>query len=141
MIQSRQLAAWVWREMTETEYKNLGKILYGGFPAGSVVKTPTANAGNVCSIPGWGICPEEANGKPFQYSSENFHGQRSPAGYSTQGRKRVGHNLVTEQQNNILYLDSVMLVTEVTTSVKTQTVNLDGVMFYYIKRTISTKLT
>ena len=48
---------------------------------------------------------------------------------------------MTEQQNNILYLDSVMLVTEVTTSVKTQTVNLDGVMFYYIKRTISTKLT
>ena len=70
-----------------------------------------------------------------------FHGQRSLVGYSPEGRKRVGHNLVTEQQNNILYLDSVMLVTEVTTSVKTQTVNLDGVMFYYIKRTISTKLT
>ena len=66
--------------------------------------------------------------------SGNFHGQRSPAGYSTQGRKRVGHNSVTEQQVNILYFDFMMLVTEVHISVKThQIVNLDGVMFYYIK--------
>ena len=27
-----------------------------------------------------------------------FHGQRSPVGYSPQGHKIVGHNLVTEQQ-------------------------------------------
>jgi len=33
-----------------------------------VVKNPTANVGNVGSIPGWGICPGEAKGKPFQYS-------------------------------------------------------------------------
>ena len=28
------------------------------------------------------------------------HGQRSLAGYSRGGRKRVGHDLVTEQQQN-----------------------------------------
>ena len=48
--------------------------------------------------------------------------------------KELGHNSVTEQQDNILYFDFMMLVTEVHISVKThQTVNLDGVMFYYIK--------
>ena len=29
------------------------------------------------------------------------HGQRSLAGYRTQGYKRVGHNLVTKQQNTV----------------------------------------
>ena len=28
-----------------------------------------------------------------------FHGQRSLAGYSPWGHKRVGHNLTTKQQN------------------------------------------
>ena len=28
----------------------------------------TCNAGDVSSIPGWGICPGEGNGNPLQYS-------------------------------------------------------------------------
>ena len=39
-----------------------------GFPGGSVVKNPPANAGDLCSIPGSGRSPGEANGNPFQYS-------------------------------------------------------------------------
>ena len=44
-----------------------------GFPGGRVVKNPTANAGDVGSVLGWGRSPGEGNGNPFQYSClENF---------------------------------------------------------------------
>ena len=39
-----------------------------GFPGGSVVKSPPANAGDARSIPGSGRCPEGGNGNPLQYS-------------------------------------------------------------------------
>ena len=38
-----------------------------GFPGGSVVKNPTADAGDTCSIPGLGS-PGEGHGNPCQYS-------------------------------------------------------------------------
>ena len=39
-----------------------------GFPGGSVVKKPSANAGDPGSILGWGRSPGEENGNPLQYS-------------------------------------------------------------------------
>ena len=46
-----------------------GDSHYGlGFPGGSVIKNPPANAGDVGSIPGLGRCPGEGNGTPLQYS-------------------------------------------------------------------------
>ena len=39
-----------------------------GFPGGSVVKNPSANAGDMGSIPELGRSPEEGNGNPLQYS-------------------------------------------------------------------------
>ena len=39
-----------------------------GFPGGSVVKNPPANAGDLGSIPGSGRSPGEENGNPLQYS-------------------------------------------------------------------------
>ena len=39
-----------------------------GFPGGSAVKSPPANAGDVGSIPEWGRSPEEGNGNSLQYS-------------------------------------------------------------------------
>ena len=39
-----------------------------GFPGGSVVKKPPANAGHSGSIPGSGRCRGEGNGNPLQYS-------------------------------------------------------------------------
>ena len=39
-----------------------------GFPAGSVVKNPPANAGDVDFTPGLGRSSGEANGNPHQYS-------------------------------------------------------------------------
>ena len=44
-----------------------------GFPGGSVIKNPPANAGDTDLIPGFGRPPGEGNGNPFQYSClENF---------------------------------------------------------------------
>jgi len=40
----------------------------GGFPGGSVVKNPPANAVDLGSIPGSGRSPGEGNGNPLQYS-------------------------------------------------------------------------
>ena len=39
-----------------------------GFPDGSVVKTPPANAGDASSIPESGRSPGEGNGNLLQYS-------------------------------------------------------------------------
>ena len=39
-----------------------------GFPSGSVVKTPSANAGGVGLIPASGRSPGGGHGNPFQYS-------------------------------------------------------------------------
>ena len=39
-----------------------------GFPGGSVVKNPPANAGDAGSVPGSGRSPEGGNGYPLQYS-------------------------------------------------------------------------
>jgi len=36
-----------------------------GFSGGSLVKNPTANAGNVGAIPGLGRSPGEGNGNPL----------------------------------------------------------------------------
>ena len=39
-----------------------------GFPDGSAIKNPPANAGDACSIPGTGRSPGEGNGNLLQYS-------------------------------------------------------------------------
>ena len=39
-----------------------------GFPGGSMVKNPPANAGDMGLIPGLGQSPGEGNGNPLQYS-------------------------------------------------------------------------
>ena len=39
-----------------------------GLPGGSVVKNPSANAEDMCLIPGSGRSLEEGNGNPLQYS-------------------------------------------------------------------------
>ena len=39
-----------------------------GFPGGSMVKNPPANAGDVGSIPGSRRSPGERNGNPLQHS-------------------------------------------------------------------------
>ena len=38
-----------------------------GFPGSSVVKNPSANAGDASSVPGSGSSPGGGHGNPFQY--------------------------------------------------------------------------
>ena len=54
-----------------------------GFPGGTVMKNPSASAGDAGSILGLGRSPGGGNGNPLQYSClGKSHGQRSLAGYS-----------------------------------------------------------
>ena len=68
---------------------------YMGFPGGSAVKSPSANAGDAGSIPGWGRSPGEGHGNPLLPGKS--HGQRSLACHSPWGCKSVGYDLVTKQ--------------------------------------------
>ena len=59
-----------------------------GFPGGSDGKESVCNVGDLGSIPGMGRSPGERHGHPLQYSClENFHGQRTLAGFSPWGCK------------------------------------------------------
>ena len=83
-----------------------------GFPGGSDSKESACNAGDLGSIPGLGRSPGEGNGNPLQYSClENPHGQRSLAGYSPCGCKRVGHNCATKQQQQKMYNQQLSILT------------------------------
>ena len=44
------------------------KEKFKGFPGGSAMKNPSANAEDLGSIPGSGRSPGEGNGSPLQYS-------------------------------------------------------------------------
>ena len=67
----------------------------GGFPGGSVVKNPPANAGDtgdVGSIPGSGRSIGEGNDNPLQYSCLGNPMDRRARGLQFVGLQRVGHN-------------------------------------------------
>ena len=69
-----------------------------GFPGGSVVKNPPANAGDVGLISGSGRSPGEGNGNPFQYSCLGNPTDRGTwQAIVRGGHKRVGHDLATKQ--------------------------------------------
>ena len=68
------------------------------FPSDSVVKNLPANAGDMSSIPGLRRTPWRWKWQPTPVSlSGKSHGQRSLAGYSPWGCKRVGHDWATKQ--------------------------------------------
>ena len=64
-----------------------------------MVKNPPANARDTGPIPGWERCPGEGNGNQNQYSCLGNPMDRG-AWWDTVhgGHKRIGHNLVTNQQ-------------------------------------------
>ena len=72
-----------------------------GFPGGSVVKIPPANAGDVGSIPGWGRSPGGGHGNPLQYSCMENPMDRG-AWWATVHRVAKRHDGVTEQQQQKL---------------------------------------
>ena len=74
-----------------------------GFPDGSVVKNLPANAGDASSVPGLARYSRERNGNPLQYSSPRKPMDRGAwLATSPWCHKRVGHDLVTKQLQQLL---------------------------------------
>ena len=70
----------------------------GGFPGGSVVENPPANAGDTGSTPGLGRSPGAGNGSPLQCSCLENSMDRGAWQATVHGvTKRVGHDLATKQ--------------------------------------------
>ena len=67
-----------------------------GFPGGSVVKNPPANARDAGLIPGLGRSPGEGNGNPFQYSCLGNPWTKEPGGLQSMGLRRIRHDLGTK---------------------------------------------
>ena len=69
-----------------------------GFPGGTVVKNPPANAGDAGSTSGSGRSPWRRKWQPTPvFLPGKSHRQGSLAGDSPWDRKRVQHGLVTKQ--------------------------------------------
>ena len=69
-----------------------------GFPGGSGVKNPPANAGDGGLISGSRRSPGEGNGNPLHYSCLGKPMDRGAGGLQSVGLQRVGHDLATKQQ-------------------------------------------
>ena len=82
--------------MEFTKCKNFGSIW--GFPGGSVVKNPPASSGDVCLIPGLGRSPEEEMATQSSIPAWRIPWTEEPGGLQSMGSQRVGHDLVTKQQ-------------------------------------------
>jgi len=67
-----------------------------GFPGGSVVKNPPANAGDVDSIPGLGRSPGGGPGNPLL--AWRIPWTEKLRVYHPRGKKRVRHDSATKQQ-------------------------------------------
>ena len=75
-----------------------------GFPGGSVVKNPPAEAQNTDSIPRSSKMPWRRKWQPTPvFLPAKSHGQKSLVGYSPWGCKSVGHDLVTRTKHTIYH--------------------------------------
>ena len=64
-----------------------------GFPDGSVIKNPLANAGDTGSIPGSERSPGGGNGNPLQYIlAWKIPWTQEPGCLQSVGSQRVGHD-------------------------------------------------
>ena len=64
----RDKGAWWAAVYGVTQSRTRLKRLSSSSSNGSDGKEPACNARDGCLIPGWGRCPAEGNGNPFQYS-------------------------------------------------------------------------
>ena len=72
------------------------QLPHTGFPGGSVVKNPPANAGDVGLIPGSGRSPREENDNPLRCSCLGNPMDRGAWWASVHGVARVRHDLVSK---------------------------------------------
>ena len=75
------------------------------FPGGSVVKNLPVSPGDADLIRGSGRSPLERKWQatPVALSGKS-HGKRTLVGYSSWGHKRVGHDLVTKNNNKLPFV-------------------------------------
>ena len=71
-------------------------MLYVGFPGGSVLKNPPANAGDMGSVPRWRRSPGEGNGNPLQHSCLENPIDRGVWQATVPGVTRVRHDLAAK---------------------------------------------
>ena len=69
-----------------------------GFPSGSVVKNPPANAGDVGSISGSGRYPKDEMATHSSILAWKIPLTEKPGGLQSMGLRKVGHDLMTKQQ-------------------------------------------
>ena len=85
-----------------------GLMHFWSVAGGSVVKNLSSSVGDMGSIPGSGRSPGEGNGNPLQYSCLGNPTDRE-AWQKSMGSQRVGHDLVTKEQQQciaiIVYFD------------------------------------
>ena len=83
-------------DMTDTYTHHLNKSLQisyiKGFPGGSVVRNPSANAEDLGSVSGLGRSPGEENGSPLQYSCLGNPVDRGAWWATGHGVARVRHD-------------------------------------------------
>ena len=76
------------------------RLIKGGFPGGSAVRNPPANARDTGSSPGSGRAPGEGNASPLQCSCLGNPRDRGAWWATSIGSQRGGHDSVTEQQQH-----------------------------------------
>ena len=64
-VQMEKCSNSFYRDYVYRDYTYICVCVYMGFPGGSVVKNPPANAGDTGSIPDLGRSPGEENGNPL----------------------------------------------------------------------------
>ena len=75
-----------------------------GFPGGSVVKNPPANASDMCLIPGWEGPMEKRMATHSSVLAWDIHRHGSLVVYSPWSHKRVRCDLLTEKQQQSVYM-------------------------------------
>ena len=60
-----------------------------GYPVGSVMKNPPANAGDLGSTAGLGRSPEDGNGNPLQYSCLGVPWKEKPGRLQSMGSQEL----------------------------------------------------
>ena len=90
----------IWWQINLME--NCITLYFLGFPGGSVVKDSLANAGDMGLILGLGRSPWEGNGNSRILAWE-IPWIEEPGGLQSMELQRVGHNLVTKQQQHTFF--------------------------------------
>ena len=93
------LKHWIWPTATYTHthsHSHIHTYIYVGFPGGSWVKNPTANARDISLIPELGRSPGGGNVNPLQYPClENPMDRGAWQAIQFMGSQRVGHDWAT----------------------------------------------